>query len=41
MWTKPAKPGELCACGEPAVVVYVVDDEHGHREVPHCGVNRQ
>ena len=34
------EPGELCACGEPAVIVYVVTDERGTRDVPHCGINR-
>lgn len=37
---RDSKPGEKCACGLPAVVVYVVTDGRGTRDVPHCGVNR-
>jgi hypothetical protein len=37
---RPAEPGETCSCGRPAVIVYVVTDENGTRDVPHCGVNQ-
>lgn len=33
--TRPAKPGELCTCGHPAVVVYP-NGQGG--QVGHCGV---
>lgn len=34
---RPARPGELCSCGNPAVTMYQTP-EHG--EVPYCGVPR-
>lgn len=38
--SRPAREGETCSCGQPAVVVYVVTDEAGTRDVPWCGVNQ-
>lgn len=32
---RPARPGELCTCGRPAVVVYVTEK---FGEVPYCGI---
>jgi hypothetical protein len=32
---RKAEPGELCNCGEPAVIVFVLEDG---REVPLCGI---
>jgi len=32
---RPAKPGEVCDCGRPAVVVYLTE---AHGPVPYCGI---
>lgn len=32
---RPARPGERCTCGRPAVVVYLTED---FGEVPYCGI---
>jgi len=32
---RPASPGEMCACGKPAVTIFVISDGS---ETPYCGV---
>ncbi|WP_157430638.1 hypothetical protein [Actinomadura macra] len=34
---RPARPGETCTCGHPAVLVYITTN---FGEVPYCGVPR-
>lgn len=40
---RPAKPGEKCTCGRPAVLVYVTEKwgDVGYCGIPDGGANRQ